>query len=186
MSTLDWWGPFFICRKIKKTRPMKARNDGKVFICQQSRHCHFNVIVGACLRSLRTSDARKERTLPGRLGTKCDLTGTEFSICLQNKCIPCIWYVVSTYHSPVSVFHVTDTYCIRITPVYHSRLGRNRYGANTYLPSSYSASEYLFRKHSVATSLVMSHQNHPNLECYHAVLRRPITERFRIHSFSLQ
>ena len=28
----------------------------------------------------------------------------------------CEWYVVSTYHSIVKVFHVTDTYRMRMTP----------------------------------------------------------------------
>ena len=46
----------------------------------------------------------------------------------------CSVYISSTYHSPVNV-QVTATYCIRSTPIYRSRLGRNRYGTNTYLPS---------------------------------------------------
>ena len=49
----------------------------------------------------------------------------------------CSWYVSNTYHSPVNV-HVTATYGIPSTPVYWSRLGRNCYGTNTYLPISYS------------------------------------------------
>ena len=48
-------------------------------------------------------------------------------------------------------------------------MGGNRYGTNTYLPVSYSRSECLFHARSVAISLVTSHQNHSNLECYCAV-----------------
>ena len=72
----------------------------------------------------------------------------------------CSWYVSNTFHSPVNV-HVTSTYCIRSTPVYWSILGRNRYGTNTYLPGSYSRSEYLFRTRSVATDLVTSLEVQP-------------------------
>ena len=50
------------------------------------------------------------------------------------------WYVSITYHSSINV-HLTATYCIRSTLLYWSRLGRNRYGANTYLPNSHSRSE---------------------------------------------
>ena len=67
----------------------------------------------------------------------------------------CSWYVSNTYHSPVNVY-VTATYCIRSTLVYWSRLGWNCYGTDTYLPSSYSRSEYLFRTRSIDTDLVTS------------------------------
>ena len=66
----------------------------------------------------------------------------------------CSWYISKTYHSPVNV-HVTATHCIHSTPVYWSGLGRNCYGTDTYLPSSYSRSESLFRTRSVATNLVL-------------------------------
>ena len=95
--------------------------------------------------------------------------------------LTCSWYVSNTYHSPANVY-VIATSCTCSTTVYWSRLGRNRYGTEAYLPSSYSRSEYLFLTRSVANSLVRSHQNHSNLECYIAVLRRPITVRFRNHS----
>ena len=65
----------------------------------------------------------------------------------------CSWYVSKTYHSPIKV-HVAATYYIRTTPVYWSRLGRNCYGEDTYLPSSYSRSEDLFRTRSVVTDLL--------------------------------
>ena len=42
--------------------------------------------------------------------------------------------------------------------MYSSRLGRNCSGTDTYLPSSYSRSEYLFRTRSVATNLVTSQE----------------------------
>ena len=67
----------------------------------------------------------------------------------------CSWYVSNTYHSPVNV-HVNASYCIRSTAVYWSRVGQNCYGTDTYLPSSYPRSEYLFRTRSVATNLVTS------------------------------
>ena len=67
----------------------------------------------------------------------------------------CSWYVSNRYHSPVNV-HVYATYCIGSTPVYWSTLGRNCYGTDTYLRSSYSRSEYLFLTRSVATDLVTS------------------------------
>ena len=72
----------------------------------------------------------------------------------------CSWYASNTYHSPVNV-HVTATYCIRSTPVYWSRLGRKCYGTDTYLPSSYSRSKYLFRRRSVATDLLTSPEFQP-------------------------
>ena len=49
----------------------------------------------------------------------------------------CSWYVSNTYHSLVN-FHLYSTYFIRSTPVYWSRLGRNFYGTDTYLPSNYT------------------------------------------------
>ena len=33
-----------------------------------------------------------------------------------------------------NAIHITDTFCIHITPVFSSRLGRNHYGANGYSP----------------------------------------------------
>ena len=72
----------------------------------------------------------------------------------------CSWYESNTYHSPVNV-HVNAKYCIRSTPVYWSRLGRNCYGMDTYLPSSYSKSEYLFLTRSVATDVVTSVEFQP-------------------------
>ena len=93
----------------------------------------------------------------------------------------CSRYVGYTYCSPVIV-HLTAKCCIHSTPVYRSRLGRIHYGTNTHLRSSYSRSEYLFRTRSVATSLVTSHQNHSNLQCYHDVLRRSFSKRFCGHS----
>ena len=94
----------------------------------------------------------------------------------------CSWHIWNRYHSPLKV-HVTATYFILNTPVYWSRLGRNRYGTNRFLPSSYSRIEYLFRKRSVATSLVTSPQNHFNIACYYAVIRRPFMKWFPSHSF---
>ena len=80
-----------------------------------------------------------------------------------NNAFTCSWYVSNTYHSPVTPVkvHVTATYCIRSTPVYWSRLGQNFYGTDTYLPRSYSKSEYLFRTRSVATDLVTSLEFQP-------------------------
>ena len=72
----------------------------------------------------------------------------------------CSWHISNTYHSPVNV-HVTATYCIQSTAVYWSRLGRNCYRMDTYLPSSYSRSEYLFRTRSVATNLLTSLESQP-------------------------
>ena len=100
------------------------------------------------------------------------------------KAFTCSWYVSDTNHPPVNV-HVTATYCIRSTPVYWSSLVGSRYESNTYLPISCSRSEYFFRTRSVVTSLMTSRQNYCNSECYYAALRRPVTEQFRIHSFSL-
>ena len=57
-------------------------------------------------------------------------------------------------------YHITATYCLRSTPVNWSRLGRNRYATDTYLPSSYSRSENLFRTRSIATSLVTALKFH--------------------------
>ena len=87
--------------------------------------------------------------------------------------LTCSWYVSNTYNSPLNV-HVTATFCIRSTAVYWSRLGTNRYETNTHLPSSYFSSESLLRTRSVATSLVTSQQSHSILECYYALLWRPI------------
>ena len=48
----------------------------------------------------------------------------------------CSWYVsYMHYYSPVKI-HETNTYFIRITPVYWSRMGRNRYVTNEYSPFS--------------------------------------------------
>ena len=150
--------------------------------------------IAVYLWSLRACYSKeRKRTSPDRLKIRwnCFIT-IDYSIPIYILMLhsyingfTCSWYVSKTYHSPVNV-HVTATYCIRSTPVYWSRLGRNRYGTNTFLPRSYSRSEYLFRTCSVATSLVTSHQNHSNLECYYFVLRRSITNQFRIHSFSLR
>ena len=49
----------------------------------------------------------------------------------------CSWYISNTYHSPVN-FQINSKFCIRSSPVYWSRLGRNCYGTDTYLPNSYS------------------------------------------------
>ena len=72
----------------------------------------------------------------------------------------CSSYVLITHHSPVNVY-VTATYCVRSTPVYWSRLGWNSYGTNTYLHSSYSRSECLFRTRALATNLVTSLEIQP-------------------------
>ena len=101
-----------------------------------------------------------------------------------NNAFACGGYVACTYHSPVNV-HITATYCIRSTPVYRSRMGRNRYGSDTPLPSSYSRSEYLFRTRSVATSLVTSHQIIPVgsaiVLCYDGQLRNGSVATHFIH-----
>ena len=78
---------------------------------------------------------------------------------------------------------VTAACCIRSTPVYWYRLWSCRYRTDIYLPSSYSRSENLFRTLSITNIFVTLHKNHSNLECYYAVLQRPITELFRSHSF---
>ena len=102
----------------------------------------------------------------------------------------CSWYIRKTYHSPVKVHviaywsHIVYWSIVLYTDlVYWSRMGRNPYGANTYLLSSFSRNEELFRTRAVATSLVTSHQNHSNLERYYAVLLRLIMEQFLGHSF---
>ena len=112
-------------------------------------------------RSLRAQT--KKMTSPDRLKIRRNCIKTvDYSISIYVSMLhsninafTCSWYVSNTYHSPVNV-HVTATYCIRSTPVYWSRLGRNRYRADTYLPSIYSRSEYLFPSRSVATNLVTS------------------------------
>ena len=79
-----------------------------------------------------------------------------------NNAFTCSWYVSNTYHSPVNV-HVTATYCIRSTTKYWSRLGRNRYGTDTYLPSSYCRSEYLFRTRSVRVPSLLVWRRHTKI-----------------------
>ena len=81
----------------------------------------------------------------------------------------CSWYVSNTYHSPV-YFHTNSTYFIRSTPVYWTRLGRNFYVTNTYLPSSYSklGMNILLRTRYVATDLVTS-QNFQPIRCAFAL-----------------
>ena len=71
-------------------------------------------------------------------------------------------FIVLTYLSLVNV-HVLFTNFSRSTPVYWSRLGRNFYGTDRFLPSSYnySRSENLFRTRSVATDLVTSLEIQP-------------------------
>ena len=88
--------------------------------------------------------------------------------------LTCSWYVSNTYNSPVNVY-VTATFCIGSAAMYWFRLGPNRYRTNTHLPGSYSRGKSLFRTRSAAISLVTSKQKHSNLECYYALLRRPIT-----------
>ena len=75
------------------------------------------------------------------------------------------WYVSNTYYSPV-YFHTNSTYFIRSTPMYSTRLGRNFYVTNTYLPSSYSklGMNILLRTRYVATDLVTS-QNFQPIRC---------------------
>ena len=77
----------------------------------------------------------------------------------------CSWYVSNTYHYPV-YFHTNSTYFIRSTPMYWTRLGRNFYVTNTYLPSSYSklGMNNLLRTRCVATDLVTS-QNFQPIRC---------------------
>ena len=91
-----------------------------------------------------------------------DFSISFYIITLQSyiNAFTCSWCVSNTYHPSVSV-HVTATYCIRSTPMYWSRFGRNCYGTDTYLPSSYSRSEDLFRTRSVATNLVTSLEFQP-------------------------
>ena len=111
---------------------------------------------------------RKKRTSPDCLKIRRNCIKTlEFSISIYiimfhsyiNAFIS-KWYVSNTYHSPVNV-HVKSRYYIRGTPVFWSRLGRNCYGTDTYLPSSYSRSEYLFRTRFLATDLVTSLEIQP-------------------------
>ena len=94
-------------------------------------------------RSLRAY--RKKRTSPDCLKIRRNCIETlDFSfsiyILLLHSYINafiCSWYVSNTYYSPVNN-HVTATYCLHSTSVFWSRLGRNCYGTDTYLPSSYS------------------------------------------------
>ena len=124
------------------------------------------VSVAVCPRSLRTE--RKKRTSPDRLKIRRNSIKTlDFAISIYIIMLQSFingftrsWYVAHTCHSPVNV-HVTATYCVRSTPVYWSRLRRKSYGRGTYLPSSYSRSEYLFRTRSVATNLVTSLEFQP-------------------------
>ena len=147
-------------------------------------------IVAVYPRRLRAYNCKKRKDIPDHLKIRENCIKTiYYSISIfiikihsYINAFTCSWYISKTYHSPENV-HVTATYCIHSTPVYWSRLGRNGYGTDTYLLSSYFKSEYLFRTRSVATSLVTSHQNHSNSEWYHAVLRRANTEQFRSHSF---
>ena len=90
-------------------------------------------------RSLRAK--RMERTSPDRLNISGNCIKTiDYSISIYILMLysyiiafTCSWYLSNVYQSPVNV-HVIVTYwyCIRSTPVYWSRLGWNRYGANTY------------------------------------------------------
>ena len=91
-----------------------------------------------------------------------DFSISIYVIMLQSyiKALTCSWYVAYTYHSPVNV-HVTATYFIRRTLVFWSILGKNCYGADTFLPNSYSRSESLFLTRSVATNLVTSLEFQP-------------------------
>ena len=122
--------------------------------------------VAVYLRSLRAW--RKKRTSPDCLRIRRNWIKTwDFSISIYIKrfhsyinAFICSWYVSNRYHSPVNV-HVNAAYCIHSTLVYWSRLGRNCYGTDAYLPSSYSESEYLFRTRSVATDLVTSPEIQP-------------------------
>ena len=110
----------------------------------------------------------KKRTSPDclKIGRNCSKT-LDFSVSIYITMLhsyfnafTCSWYESNMYHSPVNI-HVNATYCIRSTPVYWSRLGRNCYGADTYLPSSYSRSEYFFRMRSVTSNLVTSQKFQP-------------------------
>ena len=38
MSIFDGFDPYFFCRKLEKTRSVKEKIDGEVFISRQSRH----------------------------------------------------------------------------------------------------------------------------------------------------
>ena len=81
----------------------------------------------------------KKRTTRGRLKIRTsDFSSSIFIIMLQSyiNAFLCSWYVSNTYHSPINV-HVTSTYFTRSTPLYWSRLGRNSYGTDRYLPNSY-------------------------------------------------
>ena len=71
-------------------------------------------------------------------------------------------HVNDTYHSPVYC-HTYSTYFIRSTPVYWTRLGRNFYVTNTYLPSSYSklGTNILLRTRYVTTDMVTSQHFQP-------------------------
>ena len=87
-------------------------------------------------RSLRAK--RKKKTPPDRLKFRRNCIKLKFFYFYSYfNAFICSWYVSNTYHSLVN-FQINSTYCIRSTPVYWSRLGRNCDGTDTYLPSSYS------------------------------------------------
>ena len=92
-----------------------------------------------------TGTKTKKKKLPDCLRNRRNCIETlDFSISIYIllfqsffNAFTCSWYVSITYQSAVN-FHVNSTYCIRSTPVYWCRLGRNCCGTDMYLPSSYS------------------------------------------------
>ena len=79
---------------------------------------------GNCCQKKRTSQ------VPIRIGMSLNKHWTLYLT--MNYMIWCNWYLVSTYPCLVNVCYVINTYCLRILPVYWSRLGRNRYRKNGY------------------------------------------------------
>ena len=143
---------------------LRKRNwNGTVPFPNNSQNCHNEIQERRPCRNIsaKPMGKKKEKGHP-RIVWRLEETLSKlrlFFFHLYNK-VPFIyhrlsysWYVSKTYQSPVNV-HVTATYCVRSTPVYWSRLGRNSYGTDTYLHSSYSRSEYLFRTRALATNLV--------------------------------
>ena len=126
--------------------PMRSRSFTCIF---WAHYFLFKIffIVQWCCRSISAKPTciKKKKDIPNclKIGRNCIET-LNFSVSIYIllllsyfNAFTCSWYVSNTYHSPVN-FHKNSTYCIRSTPVYWSRLGRNCYGTDTYLPGIYS------------------------------------------------
>ena len=139
----------------KQTASSSNRYAVQIFIwwislIDKSSHCHSMSAkaAGKCFQ--------RRRTFAENLGVEGDLTNNKFFLFI---------YILN-------IFHVNDTYCLGIFPVYWPRLGRNRYGTKTDVHRIPRV--LFFVKGAVFVINSCIYQNKSNFPTYSAVIESEI------------